>query len=136
MSRDHAPTFADRHGDAKTRSRRLVAEPDISSPDTDFILPQPDKVKVPNQNFFVFSYAAPEGTRVRCKNIAFKPCGMFNTLPEAERHAQIIRDEDPRLDVHVIEPGWVTLPMPEDVRPLVHKEFTDKVSCSHQLIFC
>jgi hypothetical protein len=126
MAQSKAPTFDDRYGDGKTRARRYAAEPAISSPDVDFVMPQPDKKRVPGQNFFVFSYAAPEGARVRCKNIAIKPSGMFNTAEEANDHARIIRDEDPRFDVHVIEPGWVTIPIPEDVKPLIHKEYTDK----------
>lgn len=126
MAQSKAPSFDDRYGEGKGRARRYAAEPAISSPDVDFVMPQPDKKRIPGQNFFVFSYAAPEGARVRCKNIAMKPSGMFNTLEEAQEHAQAIRDEDPRFDVHVIEPGWVVIPMPEDVKPLVHKEYTDK----------
>jgi hypothetical protein len=126
MSQDKAPTFDDRYSDAKTRGRRYAAEPAISTPDVDFVLPQADKKRVPGQNYFVFSYAAPEGAKVRCKNIAMKPSGMFNTQEEAEEHARIIRDEDPRFDVHVIEPGWVVIPIPEDVKPLIRKEYTDK----------
>jgi hypothetical protein len=125
MSHHKAPTFDDRYGGGK--ARRYASEPTIGSSDVDFVMPQPDKARVPGQNFFVFSYAAPEGARVRCRNIAIKPSGMFNTLIEAQKHAQIIRDEDPRFDVHVIELGWVVIPIPEDVKPLIHKEYTDKV---------
>jgi hypothetical protein len=121
------PTYADRYGDGSgAKARRYATMPDIGTPDVDFVMPHSDKTRIPGQNFFVFSYAAPEGARVKCKTIAIKPSGMFNTLEEANRHAQIIRDEDPRFDVHVIEPGWVSIPIPADVAPLIHKEYTDK----------
>lgn len=127
MSQPKAPTFGDRYGDGKTRRRCYAAEPTIDSANVDFVMPQSDKKRVPGQNYFVFAYAAPEGARVRCKNIAIKISGAFNTKAEADCHAQAIRDEDDRFDVHVIENGWVVIPIPEDVKPLIHKEYTDKV---------
>ena len=119
-----APTFEDRY--LKNKPRRFAAEPNIGSPDAEFVMPQPNKNRVPGQNYFVFSCVAPEGTRVKCRNVAMKPCGMFNTEAEANRHAQAVRDEDPRFDVHVICPEWVILPIAEDIKPLIRKEYVDK----------
>lgn len=125
MDKDKLPTFDDRY--KKTKSRRYVCEPAISDPGVDFVLPQPDKARVPGQNFLVFSYAAPEGARVKCTKVAVKPSGAFNTEAEANKQAQIIRDEDPRFDVEVLEMyNWVTVPIPQDVKPFLRKEYTNK----------
>jgi hypothetical protein len=125
------PTFADRYGaggKAPARSgRRFATEPHIDSPDADFVMPQPDRVRVPNQNYQVISCVAPEGTRVKCKNVAIKFSPCFNTLEEANRHAEAVRNEDPRFDVDVIEMyNWVTVPKSEEIKPFIRKEYTDK----------
>lgn len=134
-------TFADRHGaaaataaggasaaaadDAVGRKRSLAT--DATTAATDFVLPKPDNHRQPNQVYCVMSYCAPEGARVRCKKIAIKISGTFASEREAESAAETIRNEDNRFDVHVIPLyEWGTIPMSEDVKPLVRKEYTDK----------
>lgn len=128
---DSAPTFDDRYGKGKAagngRGRRFATEPHIGDPNVDFVLPQPDRARVPNQNFQVISCVAPEGTRVKCKNIAIKFSPCFNTEEEANRHAEIIRNEDPRFDVDVIDMyNWIVVPKSEEVKPFVRKQYADK----------
>lgn len=124
-------TFDDRYGKGKKggkgRGRRFATEPHIDSPDVDFVMPAPDKTRVATQNYQVISVCAPEGTRVKCRNVAVKFSPCFQTLEEAEKHAKIIRDEDPRFDVDVIEMyNWISLPKSADVSAFVHKEYTSK----------
>ena len=118
------PTFADRQ---KTRrQRRFATDAAAIESGVDFVMPTRDKHRVPNQNFWVLSYAAPEGSSARCKNVAVKCSGAFNTVPEAETQARIIRDEDPRFDVHVVDMyGHIVVPIPSDISAVVHKEYTD-----------
>lgn len=137
-------TFADRHSapaagaagagagaaaaaadDAIGRRRSLAA--DATTAATDFVLPKPDNHRQPNQAYCVMSYCAPEGARVRCKKVAIKISGSFPSEDEAQKAAETIRNEDNRFDVHVIPLyEWGTVPMSEDVKPLVRKEYTDK----------
>lgn len=125
------PTFDKRYGKDNGRGRRYAADPHIGTANVDFVLPQPDKKRIPNQNFQVISFVAPEGTRVRCKNFAMKPGPTFATEAEANRHAEIIRDEDPRFDVEVIDLyNWMVVPKPEEAKPFTRKQYTDKYMTS------
>lgn len=122
-------TFEDRYGKGKKqgKGRRFATEPHVADSDADFVMPQPDRLRVATQNYQVISCVAPEGTRVKCKNVAIKFGPCFQTLEEAQSHAQKIRDEDPRFDVDVIEMyNWIAVPKSPDVAPFVHKEYTSK----------
>lgn len=129
-------TFADRHGESKKttpvdgdveQGRRRSLATDGPTAATEFALPKPDVHRQPNQIFGVLSYCAPEGARVRCKKVAIKLSGTFASLEEAKKTAEIIRNEDPRFDVHVIPLyEWGMIPISEDVKPMIQKEYTDK----------
>lgn len=119
------PSFSGRYG--KTSKRQYAADPATAGPNTDFVLPTPDAEKVPGQNFWVMTVVAPEGTRVKCGKTCVKNSGSFNTEVEANKRAEIIRNQDPRFDVSVVnmyELGVV--PMPEEFKPFVRKEYTNK----------
>jgi hypothetical protein len=133
MSSKKGATIADKLAKAKksdeseyvSRRRTFAVDPLASAGQV--ILPKPYTHKVPNQNYWVLVYAAPEGARVRAKKVLVNCCGAFNTQEEAERQAEIIRNEDNRFDVNVCamyEPGPV--PMSEDVKPLVRKQYVEK----------
>ena len=123
-----APTFADRYAKDKKRVHATTAGALASSQNgDDFLLPKDDVARVPGQNYLVFSYAAPENSRLRCNKVAVKFSGAFDTLENAQAHAKKINAEDTRLDVHICKMyTWGTIPMPEDVKPFVEKEYTDK----------
>jgi hypothetical protein len=125
------PTFGKRYGKGNGRNRRFAADPHIGTANVDFVMPQPDKKRIPNQNFQVISFVAPEGTRVRCKNFAMKPGPTFATEAEANRHAEIIRNEDTRFEVDVIDLyNWMVVPKPEEAKPFTRKQYTDKYMTS------
>jgi hypothetical protein len=118
-------TFADRRGKAEKQRRTFANESSVGN--ADVIVPKADSSRVPGQNYWVLSYAAPENSRIKCRTVCVKNSGSFATEEQANRQAEIIRNEDPRFDVHVVnmyEMGAV--PMPEDIRPLVRKEYTDR----------
>ena len=123
-----APTFADRYNKDKKRVHATTAGALASSQNgDDFLLPKDDVARVPGQNYLVFSYAAPEGSRLRCNKVAVKFSGVFDTEEHAREHAKIINAEDTRLDVHICRMyTWGTIPMPEDIKPFIEKEYTDK----------
>jgi hypothetical protein len=128
-SRDcKGPTFVDRYGKKKdANNRRYVTEPHIGNPNVDFVLPQPDKARIPGQNFQVISCVGPEGTNVKCKNVAIKLSPCFNTEAEANKHAEKIRNEDPRFDVDVVEIyNWIVIPKSEETKTFIKKEYMDK----------
>lgn len=132
MSSSAAPTFADKF--KKGAQRRSYVSSDAGAianagPDDQFVVPQPDApaLRIPGQNFFVLSYAAPEGARVKAKKVAIKVSGCFPDEASAEIQAANIRNADPRLEVHVCEMyNWGTIPMPTDVKQFTKKEYTDK----------
>jgi hypothetical protein len=94
------------------------------------ILPSGDIHRPPGseQNFLVLSYVTPDGsTRVTSlKGICFKFSGTFRLLEDAKNHAQTIRDENPMFDVSVVDLyTWGVIPLPDEERPFVAKEYTD-----------
>lgn len=127
-----APTFADKF--KKGAQRRSYVSSDAGAianagPDAQFVIPQrdPPELRVSGQNWFVLSYAAPEGAKVRSKKVAIKVSGCFDTEGQAEAHAEKVRNADTRLEVHVCEMySWGTVPMPTDVKQFIRKNYTDK----------
>lgn len=127
-------TFADRQKgvsksapDAEIEGRRRSLAADATSAATDFVLPKPDTHRQSGQVWGVISVCAPEGTRVRSKKVAVKVSGSFATEEEANKAAEIIRNEDTRFDVSVFPLyEWGTVPISADVKPLVRKEYTNK----------
>lgn len=92
-------------------------------------VPGEDIHRVKGQNFSVISYCCPEGTRVRTTNgIAIKLSGSFGTEEEANKHAEIIRNEDPHFDVSVVSNHiWGTIPMPESERKFVDSRYANEL---------
>lgn len=94
------------------------------------IMPTGDIHRPPGmeQNFLVLSYVTPDGsTKVRSlKGICFKFSGTFRLLEDAKNYARIIRDENPLFDVSVVDLyEWGIIPLPDEERPFVSKEYTD-----------
>lgn len=94
------------------------------------ILPTGDVHRPPGaeQNYLVLSYVTPDGsTKVRSlKGICFKFSGTFRLLEDAKEYAKTIRDENPMFDVSVVDLyTWGVIPLPDEERPFVAKEFTD-----------
>jgi hypothetical protein len=122
-STSKVPRFTERY----KPSNRVFATPNREVKDSIPIVPFTDTIKVPNQNFFVLSYAAPEGARVKAKKIAIKVSGAFNTQKEAEEHAEKIRNSNNKFDVYVCNMyEWGTVPIPDDVKPFINKNYTDE----------
>lgn len=94
------------------------------------MVPDGDVHRHPNQNFLVLSYCTADGsTRVKSvKDLAMKFGPGFNTLDEAGKWAQLIRDEDPRFDVKVVDMyEWGTVPLPDDQRPFVKSVYANEI---------
>lgn len=118
-----AITFADRYKSKKKLRNDAAA---IAS-EVPVVLPVPDKLRVPGQNFWVLSYAAPEGAKAGCKTIAIKCSGCFENEQDANKHAEKIRNADNRFDVHVVNMyEFGSVPIPADVAVHIRKQYTDK----------
>ena len=94
------------------------------------MVPDGDVHRHPHQNFAVLSYCTADGsTRVKSvKDLAMKFGPGFETEEEAGTWAQIIRDEDPRFDVKVVDMyEWGTVPLPEDQRPFVKSIYANEI---------
>lgn len=95
-------------------------------PDTQIDVPRPDRDVVPHQRFWVMSYVAPEGARVRSDQVFVKCSGAFETEAEASAQAERIRNADNRVDVWVVDMyKYIPVPVPAKVQSLVHTEHED-----------
>lgn len=66
---------------------------------------------VRNQNYFVASIVAPEGTNQKTESIGIKVFGCFNTIDEANKYSQQLQKECNFFDYYVAEVGaWLKLP--------------------------
>ena len=95
---------------------------------SEHIMPTDDVRKVPNQRFTVVSYACPNGITRVCspRGMVMKFSGSFSTQALAEEHANIIRNEDPRFDVFVLDMYvWGQVPLPEDEKPFVPRHYVE-----------
>ena len=93
-------------------------------------IPDGDIHRLPNQNFLVLSYCTADGaTRVKSvKDLAMKFSTTWETQEEAEKWAQIIRDENPIFDVSVVDMyEWGTVPLPDDQRPFVRSVYANEI---------
>lgn len=94
------------------------------------IIPKGDIRRVPKQNFLVLSYATPDGTTIvrSPRGMVMKFSGCFDTQPEAEKHAEAIRNEDPRFNVFVVDLyKWGIVPLPKDEEPFVSRKYADEM---------
>lgn len=133
MSQKKGVTYADRQHAAEGR-RRSLATDGTAPAAAEFVLPKPDNHRQPGQEWGVLSYCAPDNARVKCKKVAIKFSGGFPSEDAASKAAEIIRNEDPRFDVHVFPLyTWGMVPISEDVKPLVRKEYLDKYMTSVML---
>lgn len=69
-----------------------------------------DTTKVPGQNYALISIVSPQGNQ-KSDNLCLKIRGTFNTLEEANKHAEMLQKIDSTFDVYVVEMySWLLLP--------------------------
>lgn len=106
-----------------------VSASDVNSK-IEHIIPAGDARKVEGQKYLVLSYATPDGaTKVRSpRGMVFKFSGAFPNMTAAEEHAAIIRNEDPRFDVFIVDMYvWGMVPMPDDEKPFIPRHYADEM---------
>lgn len=84
----------------------------IPRPSMNEIQALPDTLRVPNMNFIVLSCAAAGMAQVTNDNrCAAKIRGAFNTVDEANIHAELLQREDPYFDIYVAPMyEWIVIP--------------------------
>jgi hypothetical protein len=84
--------------------------------------------RIPSQKYGVWSWAGPEGSKVKSANNCFKFSGAFATEEEASVQAKKIRDANPLFDVYVVENfEWITLPCQPDIKGVIRHNYTDAI---------
>jgi len=94
------------------------------------IIPEGDVNKVRGQKYLVLSYVTPDGsTKVRSlQGLLFKFSGCFPDQASAERQMELIRNEDPRFDVTVVEMYiWGQVPLPDNEKPFVPRRYANEM---------
>lgn len=112
-----------------------VQEADVSpinavgfeSGNVEYVRPTPDTVQVPNQRYWVMSYVTSTGKGMRSKNTMVKCSGCFADEQSAGRHAETIRNIDPRINVFVVEMyNFVSVPIPLHIFEGLRKHYIDE----------
>jgi len=69
-----------------------------------------DTEKVSGQNYALISVVSPQGGQ-KSENICLKIKGVFNTLEDANKHAEMIQKIDSTFDIYVVEMySWLLVP--------------------------
>jgi len=69
-----------------------------------------DTEKMHGQNFALISIVSPDGNQ-KAKNICLKIKGVFNTVEEANKHAEMLQKLDDTFDIYVVEMySWLLVP--------------------------
>ena len=69
-----------------------------------------DTEKMHGQNFALISIVSPNGNQ-KAKNICLKIKGVFNTVEEANKHAEMLQKLDDTFDIYVVEMySWLLVP--------------------------
>lgn len=75
----------------------------------------PPEVRIPGQQWYLFSFVAPSGSRQRGKAVFVKFRGAFATDKEAEEHAKKMHEVDPDFDIHIFKANnWIQVPPPAE----------------------
>jgi len=86
-----------------------------------------DPIEVPGQKFAVFSYVAPHTAPQRCKTVAIKIRGCFETKDAADQRAHEVSQMDPDFDVFVVEMyEWLVVPMPLEQQASLQMKYNEK----------
>lgn len=104
-------------GDMSNRFDHLVDKSEVKNESDD------DRVKIPGQNYMVFSFASPEASQ-KCNMMAVKIRGVFDTEVDAFAQAKKIQLLDKNFDVWVMD-MWKWCPFPpsaEDGSAHMHYE--------------
>lgn len=85
-----------------------------------------DTEKVHGQNYALISVVSPQGDQ-KHDNICIKIKGVFNTVEEANKHAEILQKIDSTFDIYVVEMySWLLVP--PDVTLLEQKHVDSKLN--------
>jgi len=69
-----------------------------------------DSEKVSGQNYALISVVSPQGGQ-KSENICLKIKGVFNTLEDANKHAEMLQKIDSTFDIYVVEMySWLLVP--------------------------
>ena len=69
-----------------------------------------DTEKVSGQNYALISIVSPQGSQ-KSENICLKIKGVFNTLEDANKHAEMLQKIDSTFDIYVVEMySWLLVP--------------------------
>ena len=69
-----------------------------------------DTEKVSGQNYALISVVSPQGSQ-KSENICLKIKGVFNTLEDANKHAEMLQKIDSTFDIYVVEMySWLLVP--------------------------
>lgn len=69
-----------------------------------------DTEKVSGQNYALISVVSPQGCQ-KSENICLKIKGVFNTLEDANKHAEMLQKIDSTFDIYVVEMySWLLVP--------------------------
>jgi len=83
-----------------------------------------DPIEVPGQKFAVVSYVAPHTAPQRCKTIAVKLRGCFESKDAADARAYEVAQMDPDFDVYVVEMyEWLVLPLPVEQQSALRMKY-------------
>ena len=85
-----------------------------------------DTEKVSGQNYALISIVSPNGGQ-KCENICLKIKGVFNSLEEANKHAEMLQKIDSTFDIYVVEMySWLL--MPPDPKLIEQKHVDSKLN--------
>lgn len=83
-----------------------------------------DTVTVPYQNFALMSVVS-ENSNQKSERCALKIRGVFNTIKEANEHAELLHKSDQSYDIFVVEMyNWLLLP--PDLTKIKDQKFVDE----------
>ena len=69
-----------------------------------------DEIKIPGQNYALISIVSPNSNQ-KYDNVCLKIKGVFKTLEEANKHAEMLQKIDSVFDIYVVEMySWLLVP--------------------------
>ncbi|MDD5753504.1 MAG: hypothetical protein PHN45_01960 [Methylococcales bacterium] len=94
---------------------------------TEYVRPVPDPIEVPNQKFWVISYVTSSTEGIRSKNTMVKCSGAYEKFEDADKRANEIRQNEPRINVFVVDMYvFLTVPIPKEIFEGLRKHYMDE----------
>ena len=84
-----------------------------------------DRIRVPSQNYALVSIVSDKNTTQRSDKTILKIRGVFETLQEANKHAEKIVKIDPSFDVMVVS-MYEWLMIPPDMEKIANQQYMDE----------